>query len=547
MNASSYQIPIGLQYVWSFLLGLGILFLPESPRYYVFRDQLDKAAKSLSFLRGVPEDDSGLLEELVEIKATYDYEMSFGKLSYFDCFKSTRSRTKQRLRMITGIALQAFQQVSGINFIFYYGVDFFNKTGVSESYLVSLITYAVNVAFNVPGLFLVEYIGRRKLLLGGGVLMVISNFIVAIAGLATESMVANKVMIAFICLFIASFSATWGGGVWVISAELYPLGVRAKCTAICAASNWLINFICALLTPYIMRIDTGARETTIGTKIFFLWGSLNAVAVVVVYFTVYETSGLSLEEIDQLYKNSSSGINSIAWNKKIRESPDLFQRRRAHNGTEGNLNENGYNGNNQTDEHYNYISSGGDGSHSTEKNFMQLQMPQFGVRNIETRNSELPPQSQLTQPNFVDLGYGLGITTYQHGPPSVLSDSSEEEEAQEQSRVTDYEAEFMSGHENNADSTFANSAERNSFASTSSTSGTTRSSSHKNNAQRTEELNLYMAQLMHRGGTHDLSRSMTEPTQPIPHDIMSQWNSTSQSATIGSQNSRDTHRSNQKQ
>lgn len=78
MDPSSYRIPIGLQFVWSCILGFGMIFLPESPRYYVLKDQLDRAAKSLAFLRGVPEDDSGLLEELVEIKANYDYEMSFG-------------------------------------------------------------------------------------------------------------------------------------------------------------------------------------------------------------------------------------------------------------------------------------------------------------------------------------------------------------------------------------------------------------------------------------------------------------------------------------
>nr|CAA75114.1 putative glucose sensor [Kluyveromyces lactis] len=524
MDASSYQIPIGLQYIWSFLLGVGILFLPESPRYYVFKDRLDKAAKSLSFLRGVPEDDSGLLEELVEIKATYDYEMSFGKISYLDCFRSTRSRTKQRLRMLTGIALQAFQQVSGINFIFYYGVDFFNKSGVSESYLVSFVTYAVNVAFNIPGLFLVEYIGRRKLLLMGGILMTISNFIIAIVGLATDSMVANKVMIAFICLFIASFSATWGGGVWVISAELYPLGVRAKCTAICAASNWLINFICALITPYIMHIDSSVRQTSIGTKIFFVWGSLNAVGVLVVYFTVYETNGLSLEEIDELYKKSSSGINSIEWNKKIKAFPDLFQRTRPNNEGDGEADDNIH-----TDENYNHTISSYNGTQNNEKYPIQVQMPQFGVRNIEFLNTTgSSPQSDMTEPNFVDLGNGLGITTYQRGPPSVLTDSSEEEEEGQQ-QETDETEEGKSFKHQYTDARNKNRGERGSFNSNSSTSGTTRSSSHKASVQRMEEINLYMAQLMHRGGTEDLSRNTTDNThQPISHDIMSQWNSSSQ-------------------
>lgn len=75
---SSYRVPIGLQYVWSVVLGVGMVFLPESPRYYIMKDEIEEAARSLSFLRGISLEDPRLLEELVEIKANYDYESSFG-------------------------------------------------------------------------------------------------------------------------------------------------------------------------------------------------------------------------------------------------------------------------------------------------------------------------------------------------------------------------------------------------------------------------------------------------------------------------------------
>lgn len=322
-SAASYRIPIGLQYVWSFILAIGMCFLPESPRYYVMKDQLHEAAKSLSFLRGVPIEDSGLLEELVEIKATYDYEKAMGSSSFLDCFISSRERPKQSLRMFTGIAVQIFQQFSGINFIFYFGINFLDKTGIHQSYIISFILYAVNVAFNIPGLFLVEYIGRRKLLIAGGFLMALSNFIIAIVGISVKVSLSHKIMIAFMCTFIASYSATWGGVVWVLSAELYPLGVRAKCSALCAASNWLANFVCALITPYIIEI--GNSETAIlEPKIYFIWGSLNALGVLIVYFTVFETRGLTLEQIDELYESSHSAFQSDKWNKKIRKGKFSF-------------------------------------------------------------------------------------------------------------------------------------------------------------------------------------------------------------------------------
>lgn len=432
-SASSYRIPIGLQYVWAAILAIGMLFLPESPRFYVLKDELDKAAKSLSFLRGVPITDAGLLEELVEIKATYDYEASFGSSTLLDCFRSSRSRPKQTLRMLSGIAIQACQQFSGINFIFYYGVNFFNKTGITNSYMVSFITYAVNVAFNIPGLFLVDYIGRRKVLLIGGVLMTTSNFIIAIVGCSTNSLVANKVMIAFICVFIASFSATWGGVVWVISAELYPLGVRSKCTAICAASNWLVNFICALITPYI--VDTGSHTSSMGPKIFFIWGGLNAVGVVVVYFTIYETRGLTLEEIDELYNKSPNSMQSPKWNQRIRERSmnDLLdaaqktESQHSENIILANTNEQSFGSNamdKTTCESLQPVGNLEDqmlhDNDVLKKRFMNINEHQH-ANSSETEYDEIPN-------NYVDLGNGLGLNTYTRGPPSIPSDSSDDDE-----------------------------------------------------------------------------------------------------------------------
>ncbi|ODQ78537.1 hypothetical protein BABINDRAFT_162744 [Babjeviella inositovora NRRL Y-12698] len=307
-SSALYRVPIALQILWSIILVGGMLFLPESPRFYVRKDRIRDAAQALSTLRRVPIDDPGLIEELVEIKATHDYELSFGEASFFDCFHSGGGRHKQGLRMLTGIFLQALQQCSGINFIFYYGVNFFSKTGVNESYLISFVTYAVNVVATVPGIFLVEVIGRRKLMIFGGVGMAVSNLIIAIVGITSDSVVSNKVMIGLVCTFIASFAASWGPGTWVLVNEIYSLGVRGKAVAITAATNWLVNFVFAYITPYLF--DNGARTASLGTKIFFIWGGCNCVGVLFVYLFVYETKGLRLEEVDEMYNNCSSALTS---------------------------------------------------------------------------------------------------------------------------------------------------------------------------------------------------------------------------------------------
>ncbi|VEU23839.1 DEKNAAC104961 [Brettanomyces naardenensis] len=318
MNSGScYRIPIGLQMVMSCFLATGMFFLPESPRYYVKCDRLDDAIMSLSTLRRLPPDDDSLIEEMIEIKASHDYELSFGRTTYLDCFRDSPGRVGQRKRMFTGIMLQALQQCSGINFIFYYGVNFFVKTGVTNSYLMSFITYLVNVAFTIPGIWAVEVLGRRTLLLTGALGMTVCNYIIGIVGVETNSVIANKIMLAFVCGFIAFFAATWGPVCWVVVGETYSLSIRQKAVSICAATNWLINFVFAYSTPYL--IDTGQHTAAMGTRIFFMWGSLNLLGFVISYLMVYETKGLMLEDIDELYRVCKVASKSSYYKTRIRK------------------------------------------------------------------------------------------------------------------------------------------------------------------------------------------------------------------------------------
>ena len=454
-DLSAYRIPLALQYIWSVFLAIGMIFLPESPRYFIIKDEINKAAKSLSFLRGIPYDDPRLLEELVEIKATYDYEASFGQTTIWDCFKSSKSRPKQSLRISTGIVIQIFQQFSGINFIFYYGLRFFYTAGIDKPHMISLITYAVNVVFNILGMFFIEYFGRRNVLLYGGIVMTLSNFIVASVGTTIKIHRSVNIVITFICTFIAAFASTWGGVVWVISAELFPLGVRSKSTAICTAANWISNFICSFMTPYI--ISSQVRHAS---GVFFIWGTINALAVIVVYFTVYETSGLRLEEITELYRESESCFTSKKYNKILRERPILesvyppvnllndIQRRNQENDasiqekiemeTVVNGERNTINNSDDQDAYANNIhysnSNNNNGIFSGNSlgeidmyNSKAVSRKEFNkgypYNNDEIDNLTCKKYDEITN-NFMDLGNGLGLNTYNRGPPSILSESS---------------------------------------------------------------------------------------------------------------------------
>lgn len=113
-----------------------------------------------------------------------------------------------------------------MNFIFYYGTSFFKNSGISNSFVISMITSSVNTASTFPGLYMVEAWGRRSLLLFGAIGMAVSQFIVAGVGTGAglENLTAQKALIAFVCIYIFFFACSWGPCAWV-SRSRNPLRV----------------------------------------------------------------------------------------------------------------------------------------------------------------------------------------------------------------------------------------------------------------------------------------------------------------------------------
>jgi sugar porter (SP) family MFS transporter len=147
LDTGSYRIPIAIQFLWAIILGFGLFFLPESPRYFVKRGKIDSAAKALCSVRGQPIESEYIQDELAEIIANHEYELSVvpqGSYlsSWANCFKGGLSNGSSNLRRtLMGIGLQMMQQLTGINFIFYYGVVFFTSLGtISNPFLSKLFS-----------------------------------------------------------------------------------------------------------------------------------------------------------------------------------------------------------------------------------------------------------------------------------------------------------------------------------------------------------------------------------------------------------------------
>lgn len=134
-DTGSYRIPVAVQFAWSIIICVGLLFLPETPRFLIKQDKHEEAAKSLSRLRRLDPTHPGVVEELAEIEGNHRYEMSIAKATYLDCFKGTVGK-----RLLTGCGLQALQQLTGVNFIFYYGTQYFENAGFQDPFVISVIT-----------------------------------------------------------------------------------------------------------------------------------------------------------------------------------------------------------------------------------------------------------------------------------------------------------------------------------------------------------------------------------------------------------------------
>jgi SP family sugar:H+ symporter-like MFS transporter len=246
-SSASWRIVVGLGILFALPLGLGVLFVPESPRWLAGRSNWDGARMSLARLRGVKHDLSNQFveDDLREMREILERERAAGVGTWKECFVPKKNGVpKQVYRTALGVSIHFLQQWTGVNYFFYYGATIFESAGIDDPIRTQLILGAINVGFTFLGLYVVERYGRRWPLFLGAIWQAVWMAVFASMGTALNpegNTTSGIIMIVAAAMFIASFAATWGPICWVVIGETFPLRTRSKQASFATAGNWLGN------------------------------------------------------------------------------------------------------------------------------------------------------------------------------------------------------------------------------------------------------------------------------------------------------------------
>ncbi|KAM3475720.1 hypothetical protein MY8738_007282 [Beauveria namnaoensis] len=327
----AWRFPLAFQILFAVVIFVSISNLPESPRWLVMAGKDDEALEVLEALNEKPRTDLVIQKEFDDIKMTV-VEMSKG--SYRSLFDMSEYREFHRV--VLAYVNQMFQQISGINLITYYAPTLYSKVGLQGNNINKLLAACNGTEYLLASfipIFIVEKTGRRPLMLFGAVGMSVSMAVLAGCNWRLENLQDTRAGIGqavFLFVFNSFFAIGWLGMTWLYPAEIVPLKIRAPTNALSTSGNWIFNFMVVMITP--------VAFANIGYKTYVIFAVINAFMVPSVYFFFPETKLRSLEEMDAIFKKSSSVFDAVSislkepyrYDKHGRLKPEYFEEAAHH-------------------------------------------------------------------------------------------------------------------------------------------------------------------------------------------------------------------------
>lgn len=258
--------------------------VPESPRWQVRTGRIEEARRQLT-RTAEPEEVRALLEKLANENTPVKPAplFSYGKRVIF-----------------VGIALSVFQQLVGINALSYYGPSIFAEMGyhMNASFLATVIASMVNFMVTMAVVLLVDKVGRKPLLIVGGL---ISGLSMLWLGSAFDAGQANVYGLIAACGFMVGFALSFGPIVWIMMTELFPPPIRGQALSVAVASQWVANLLVSATFPMIMG-NAWLNEAWNHGFAFWLYGGFAILAAFVVSRYVPETRAVDGDQLVALWR-----------------------------------------------------------------------------------------------------------------------------------------------------------------------------------------------------------------------------------------------------
>jgi|TARA_R100001143_G_scaffold63332_1_gene69770 SP family galactose:H+ symporter-like MFS transporter len=293
---SAYLVNFAFDDKWRtmFMLGalpgialfLGMAVLKDTPRWYILKGRTEDARRALQRVRGTSVSQHEIESELGHIKAAMD---TGGSGRWADLLAPV-----VRPAFIVGIGLFFLQQLSGINAVIYYAPTVFQEAGFdsgSTQLMATIGVGVVNVLMTLVGMYLIDRIGRRRLLFLGFVGTALGLGMIAV-GAATGIQSLDILAVIGMALYIAAFAASIGPLPWVMMAEIFPSHVRGMAMGVTSLTNWGFNFLVVFSFPVLVSaLGLGG--------VFGIYALVCVAGVIFTYLRIPETSGVSLEDIEK--------------------------------------------------------------------------------------------------------------------------------------------------------------------------------------------------------------------------------------------------------
>lgn len=293
----NWRVMLGVGILPSLFIGAALFIIPESPRWLVMKNRVDEARAVL--LKTI-DNEAEVEERLAEIllaAGTGSTEKYEEKAVWRELLSPSPSL---RRMLITGVGIQCFQQITGIDATVYYSPEIFQEAGIQDKSKLLAATVAVGVSktvFILVAIFLVDKLGRKPLLYVSTIGMTICLFSIGVTlTFLGQGQVGIAMAILFVCSNVAFFSVGIGPVCWVLTSEIFPLKLRAQASALGAVGNRVCSGLVA------MSFLSISRAISVGGT-FFVFAVISALSVLFVYTLVPETKGKSLEQIELLFKD----------------------------------------------------------------------------------------------------------------------------------------------------------------------------------------------------------------------------------------------------